>query len=358
MKPNHIMASSFPAPRLGGRLLRRPIPIGTHRCELTQRRPTRVSKAGRGGTEGGHCRRTLVRTTACGAMVPTMNRDNESWAWSAPVLEATWRLSRSARSGVHRTAGQGSCPGRRAPGLGGLHPEERCVATGCADLFQDVLLGLAERISVIDEVPVEEAWLRSVVGSQLADLRRQGRVRRGQPARPTRDDGPAGDVVAAIAAAIEDTAEREWLLALFRMIRSYPYRTGRTLVEWPVESWAAEKSLHIGGAPVTPRDVATDIRWMLDVAAATAGAAWVHKTILMPLAAVETHGEGLPETSCRVSVEEHTMLILVAGAFARHRRAGASVLRSWRSSVQLVGGDDSSRPPGWAVELLEVYAAA
>lgn len=295
---------------------------------------------------------------------PTSDASNvaSEQTWTA-ALDAVRRTSRAAREAVHRAAGRPGCPGRRSDGPAGQAghpPHDECVAVGCADLLQDVTLRVVERMGEGHAIPAP-AVLDQVARSQLAEQRRADRVRRGHPARPVRDDGPAGAVVAAIGELAPGPVEREWLVALFRMVRSYPYKPGRTLVGWPLESWAAERSAHLGGVAVTPGQVAADLRWLLDVAAEVAGAAWVHTQILVPLAAVESGEEDLPGASAGVSVEDRALLLIFASVYAAGRRAGRSEASAWAEARRTVGGGGSrgsrARPPGWAVELLTEYGA-
>ncbi|TDW66196.1 hypothetical protein EV653_6218 [Kribbella pratensis] len=131
-------------------------------------------------------------------------------------------------------------------------------------------------------------YARTIVSSQVSELERDGRVGRGLPAKPTRNDGIAARINAALDGVAVEEQERLWLRTLFRMMRGYVCRDDRHSAVWPVDVWAGEKSrvdggLRVIGAVSTRAELAADIRLILSTAEQVAGRRWVDNSILHPL---------------------------------------------------------------------------
>lgn len=274
--------------------------------------------------------------------------------WSDLVLSIVWRTSASLRNRQHRRHGRTRCFAGGPPGAEGRWHDEECARAGCLDTFHDLLVGVVRQLRAAETPSHSPAWLSAVARNELADQQRAARIRSGLPSRPERSEGPAGAVEDALTLSATTPHQQQWLLALFRMMRVYACRTDRTSARWPVESWTGEMSIRLGGVAVTPTDVAADIRRVLDVATCTASASWVRRSILLPMLAVRDEDLDLGGILSRHSVEEQTMVVLVASHFRVRRQAGVPAARAWREATALLGGA-VRRPQRWAVELLEAY---
>ncbi|AXH95460.1 sigma-70 family RNA polymerase sigma factor [Ornithinimicrobium avium] len=277
--------------------------------------------------------------------------------WSDSVMDAAWRVSASSRRGRHRGASQAGCPASSPPGVEGRRPLTECARTGCTDVFHDLAAGVVGRLRLA-RVETSPGWLVTVARNELVDQHRAARARRGLPARPTRSDGDVSTVEDALRALATGARERRWLLALFRMMRAHAARVDRLSSGWPIESWAGEKSGLLGGVSVHPADVTADVRRVLDVAAGSVGAAWVHRRLLLPLTTIRADGVDAETVLSGTSVEDLAVLALVARSFRSDRAAGRSVQQAWREALRSVGAPPGTTPQAWAVELLERWGAA
>lgn len=214
-----------------------------------------------------------------------------------PALpELVWWGTLTLRLRAHAARGGLGCPTRVVP-YGPADPTARqlhlrCRDDGCLGIVHAIYATSIERLRDHGGPTEMDAWrryARTVVSSQVAELERRARVSRGMPARPTRADGPAGRVNAALSAGLADPAEIEWALQLFRMMRGYACRDQRSRPGWPLDAWAAEKSRVDGriralGTRGVAQEIGEDIARILGVADQVAGAAWVDDNIRRPLA--------------------------------------------------------------------------
>lgn len=207
-----------------------------------------------------------------------------------PLLaEFVWFGTATLRRRAHVAVGQRACPTRAAPYTSAVATvHQLCRDSDCLGIVHDVyarVLGrleqLGESLAMVAERP---GYVRRMVGSQVADYEREARVRRGLPAKPTRNDGIAGRVNDAL----EECVEGEWLRILFRVMRGYACRDGRTSSAWPLDAWTGEKSAHDGGlrgvgTAAARAELLRDIQTVLRVAGRVAGKPWVNDAILHPL---------------------------------------------------------------------------
>lgn len=207
------------------------------------------------------------------------------------VAAQIWNLTRSSRNLLHGP--NALCPARIVPYgpndplARHVHPE--CAASGCLDHLHEVLLATITRLNGTDLSQVCDLprYITRVAGHEMIELKRRRRVAAGFPAKPSRTDGVPAKVIAAISAHL-DGVERDWALALFRILRSYPFVEGRTSSAWPLDGLTMEKSRLDGGVRVVGSgearaEIRRDIDMVLDTAVASAGRAWVFDSILSPL---------------------------------------------------------------------------
>lgn len=207
-----------------------------------------------------------------------------------PLLaEFVWFGTATLRRRAHVGAGRPTCPTRVAPyssAVATVH--QLCRDSDCLGIMHDiygrVLRRLEQRGESVELVSERPGYVRTIVGSQVAEYEREARVRRGLPAKPTRNDGPARRVNEAL----DECVEAGWLQTLFRMMRGYACRDGRASSAWPVDAWSNEKSSHDGvlrgiGTTTARTELLKDIRAVIETAGRVAGKAWVNDTILHPL---------------------------------------------------------------------------
>ncbi|WP_327635309.1 hypothetical protein OHB24_35675 [Kribbella sp. NBC_00482] len=207
-----------------------------------------------------------------------------------PLLaEFVWFGTATLRRRAHGAAGPNTCPTRIAPySSTAATVHQVCRDSDCLGIMHDIYARVLDRLEQLGQslamVAERPGYARRVVGSQVADFEREARVRRGLPAKPTRNDGIAGRVNDALA----EQDEAAWLRTLFRMMRGYACRDGRVSAAWPVDAWSGEKSAHDGvlrviGTSTAQAELMTNIRTVLEVAGRVAGEAWVNDSILQPL---------------------------------------------------------------------------
>jgi hypothetical protein len=200
------------------------------------------------------------------------------------IAEKAWRGSTTLRDRAHRAAGHWRCPTPVVPYVTGVLADPRCSDSECLGIFHRVYAEADNRRRErVDEQRLRSrgAYARRLVDSQVADLERAARVARGLPAKPTRDDGPARRINAAIDASAGDPITAQWRRALFRLARAYVCRLERTSAEWPLDMWAVEKSTvdavpRVIGSTAARHEIAGDLEAVLEAAARAAGAGFVH----------------------------------------------------------------------------------
>ncbi|MEV8375221.1 hypothetical protein AB0P21_20980 [Kribbella sp. NPDC056861] len=209
------------------------------------------------------------------------------------LAELVWYGTAKLRRRAHVLVGQAQCPTRGVPysGTGG-NVHQLCRDVGCLGIMHEVYARAIQRLGDRREAmsPIKDrlGYARTIVSSQVADYERDGRVRRGLPAKPTRNDGIAARINGALDERAADDRERHWLRMLFRMMRGYACRDDRRSAVWPVDVWAGEKStvdgvLRVVGATTTRAELSADIHLVLVTAEQVAGRRWVDDFIRHPL---------------------------------------------------------------------------
>lgn len=207
------------------------------------------------------------------------------------VAAQIWTLTHETRNAMHGP--HSLCPSRIVP-YGPNDPDARrlhpaCSAAGCLDHVHEVLALTITRMHHADLSDVRDLprYINRVVHHEVVELKRRDRVAVGFPAKPSRSDGVPGKVIAAIAARYPGV-QGEWLITLFRIMRSYPFTEGRAAVAWPIDGFTAEKCRVDGGVRAmgsseSRAEIRHDITLVLQIATEIAGRPWVYETILSPL---------------------------------------------------------------------------
>lgn len=215
------------------------------------------------------------------------------------VAAQVWTMTRATRNRLHGHLAH--CPATANPYLAAtsgqvLPVDPRCESAGCLDHVHDVVAATMFKLRAANPTSVDDwpGYVATVVRHELIDMRRRHRVSLGFPAKPARDDGVPGRVVARLRQEPHEV-RRTWLLTLFRIMRSYPFVEGRDNASWPLDGLTLEKSSIDGVA----RDVSSgaarceirqDIAWVLRVARETVGYQWVYDSIILPLRCYRTCG--------------------------------------------------------------------
>jgi hypothetical protein len=209
------------------------------------------------------------------------------------LAELVWYGTARLRRRAHVAVGHAHCPTRGVPyaeNEGRVH--QLCRDDGCLGIMHEVYVRAIQRLGDRRESmsPVKDrlGYARTIVSSQVADYERDGRVRRGLPAKPTRNDGIAARINVALDAKGVDEHQRHWFRMLFRMMRGYACRDDRRSAVWPVDAWAGEKSavdggLRVIGAAATRAELSADIGLVLATAEQVAGRRWADDAIRHPL---------------------------------------------------------------------------
>lgn len=225
------------------------------------------------------------------------------------AAHAAWMATREERAdryhrGLH-------CPTRTAP-YGTFDPygqaiPELCAAAGCLDLLHDLIARVLTKLDApaarIDNLA---AFSCSVARRELVEVKRAERARAGLPARPSRTDGVAGRVDAVLRQTGDGTAE--WLVALFRIMRTYPYRPLHVPGRWPVDGLTRERELLLPHETSSPIVVRTEIARVLRIAKDVAGHDWVYTNLTLPLQAHGAQSE-LPDMLPATNPDAETMIL-------------------------------------------------
>ncbi|TDD60680.1 hypothetical protein E1263_10415 [Kribbella antibiotica] len=243
-----------------------------------------------------------------------------------PLLaEFVWFGTATLRRRAHVAAGQPACPTRDAPyssTIAMVH--QLCRDSDCLGIMHDVYARVLRRLEKLGKslemIAERPGYVRRIVESQVADCEREARVRRGLPAKPTRNDGAAGRVNEAL----DECTEAGWLKTLFRMMRGYACRDGRASSAWPVDAWCNEKSSHDGvlrgiGTTTARAELMSDIQAVIQTAGRVAGKPWVNDQILHPL---QTCLVPLDDAYDRASSQQaqHADVVAVSDLRQRFRR--------------------------------------
>jgi hypothetical protein len=212
------------------------------------------------------------------------------------LAELIWQQTSRLRRSAHWAAGHSRCWNRQAP-YGPADPDGTrvrgdCLLAGCLDIVHDIYSAVEPRLTRPPglrryEIRHHLRYANTVIGREVSDYERRRRVAAGLPAKPTRTDGAASAILAALASAATEQAPVAWLHALLRMMRAYvchPYRT----YGWPLDNWSAEKSLVDGversaGSAQARQEISGDIALVLRIAGEVAGRRWVHGNLVEPL---------------------------------------------------------------------------
>lgn len=253
-----------------------------------------------------------------------------SWRSEPTVLQhvahAVWKETRSERS--HRYHRGLYCPTRVAPYSTddpyGRAIHEFCAASGCVDLLHDVIARVLTKLDASTKPVVNvAAFCYRVARRELVEVKRAERTKAGFSARPSRSDGVAGRVDAALQDTGNGTAD--WLVALFRILRAYPYSPTHIPGRWPVEGLMQERETRLPCEASSPEIVRAEIAHVLRVATTVAGYQWVYDNLTFPLHAHGADSE-LPET-LSAPLEDRETTILSARlkeSYQRLRLAGLS----------------------------------
>ncbi|MFC5262304.1 hypothetical protein ACFPJ1_09285 [Kribbella qitaiheensis] len=229
------------------------------------------------------------------------------------LAELVWFGTATLRHRAHAVVGQAHCPTRGVPYAetgGKVH--QFCLDVGCLGIMHEIYARSIQRLSDRREAaaPVLDllGYARRIVSSQVSEYERHGRVRRGLPAKPTRNDGVAARINSALDGQAADDHGRIWLRTLFRMMRGYACRDNRASAVWPLDVWSTEKSTVDGvlrsiGASSTRAELSKDIQLVLATAEKVAGRRWMDDAILHPL-----------QTFVTPLTEDHQRLLAAAQA--------------------------------------------
>jgi hypothetical protein len=286
------------------------------------------------------------------------------------LAELIWQRTSSLRWSAHRAAGQARCWNRQAP-YGSADPDGTrvrgdCLLVGCLDIVHDIYSAVEPRLTPApkrernaDDIRNHLSYANTVIGREVSDYERRRRVAVGLPAKPTRTDGAAAAILAALTELAADETAGSWLHALFRMMRSYvclPHRPQG----WPLERWAAEKTIVDGiersaNGDAARREISADITLVLRVSAEAAGARWLHDNILDPLLA----GGYVGQVDDRLSVvsagglDEELIWRLFRDCYVDALARGASRRQALTRSCRRVLGEDTPKLTPRLRELLD-----
>lgn len=255
--------------------------------------------------------------------------------------EAAWRASREERNArFHRGT---NCPTRAVPyGPGdpfARRVHDQCAASGCLDLHHDLIARVLTKLDALDRDVLDlDAYTFRIASRELIDLKRAERSGSGFPAKPGRSDGVAGRVIAHLD---DHPTHSAWLVALFRILRSYPFSPHHVPGRWPVDGLVDERVKLLPHEPGAPAVVRREIAYVLAAARAVAGHDWVYTNITLPLHA---NGACAELTEFRAGAEtgpDAEAAILSARlrtAYQLHRASGLDPASSFaRASLEVTG---------------------
>ena len=270
----------------------------------------------------------------------TMLHDDESLL--RIVAEAAWNASRDERGA--RCHQRGTCPTRVVPygpaDPNGQKANEVCQLAGCLDLLHDLIVRVQQKLKAGSGLAAADdpsAYAFRVARNELVELGRSERAALGFPAKPSRSDGVVAHVNAALGAVGGPRAD--WLVALFRIMRCYPFSPQHIPGRWPLDGLVLERERHLPDEVSTQLIVRSEIARVLGVATEVAGQAWVYTTVTLPLNANDNRQElrdDHPDPACH-NIDE-VMGSLLRGAYQAHRMRGLSRDEAFtRASVEVTG---------------------
>jgi hypothetical protein len=226
-----------------------------------------------------------------------------------------------------------------------------CVDAGCLDLVHDVLIRVQPKLrarSAAAGAPDHPArYANTTITSAVADVRRSRRVELGLPAKPTRRDGVAARVEAALTPGV---GGHPWPVTLFRLVRAYACTPGPAGRSWPLDAWAEAKSAADGiartiGHPGTRDELARDVARLISVIDAVAGPAWRIRTITHPLVAgstttswEEVSADDHLDNADAFDVPERAILHLFHHRYGEERATGATWQEAFRRVAHEIYG--------------------
>ena len=275
------------------------------------------------------------------------------------VAEAAWNASRDERGA--RCHQRGTCPTRVAPyghaDPNGQKAHEVCQLAGCLDLLHDLIVRVQQKLASgpgLAAVDDPAAYVFRVARNELVELGRSERAALGFPAKPSRTDGVVAHVNAALAAG--GGARAEWLVALFRIMRCYPFSPQHIPGRWPLDGLVLERERHLPDEVSTQVIVRSEIQRVLGVASEVAGQAWVYNAITLPLHANGNRQElrdDHPDPACN-DIDE-VMGSLLRGAYQAHRARGLSRDEAFtRASVEVTGRRAPCQTPALRTALADL----
>ncbi|RRD49381.1 hypothetical protein [Arachnia propionica] len=246
------------------------------------------------------------------------------------IAEIVWHTTAAWRA---TTCHDGTyCPTKRAPyghgDPGAVMMAEECRRKGCLDLVHELLMHVETSLTKesvqrnLEGVAKVGGYIRTMVTTHMSDMRRKERVKRGFPAKTNRDDGAPGRVNAVLRTT--EGERGEWLVQIFRILRSWPFGANHVAGHWPV-SGLTQEYLKNHKDPIDEAQVLADIRKVLQVAKEVLGATWVHDHLTLP-----SHSNGpaeaLSDTSALAEppTTDHALATMLVSAYDRLQRKGAS----------------------------------
>lgn len=270
-----------------------------------------------------------------------------SWEQLAPLV---WQATATIRHELHLRMRGTRCPTKVAPYSGrqlrSVTARDECEAVGCLDVFHDVLVtayAKLRELATAGDVPPPRDPVRyayRTITRLLTDGQREHRVRLGFDARPGREDGPAAKVITALWALDPDRAA--WLVTLLRLMQCYAHKPGRASGSWPLLGWAVEKSTLDRrlrpDSEATRHEIRADVAYVLRVATATLGTAWVRDHIQQPL--VVSQAATTVDTELPAAAEDVDSALLAGWLKTRYavaRHEGMSRADALRAAAAAVG---------------------
>ncbi len=275
-----------------------------------------------------------------------LDRDNELTP-EQRMAEAAWLATRDdRRARVHRN---GFCLTKVAP-YGGDDPlasrvHDVCRDSGCLDLLHELLARMLAKLGPdgsATAISDTGAYYYRVATRELVEIKRGERTALGFPAKPTRLDGAAGRVDAALRAG--DETSGEWLGSLLRIMLAYPYSPHHVAGRWPVDGLATERAHHYPHEADQPDAVRHDIATVLACATDVAGRQWVYDNLTLPLNS-SGPSTAIPETMAVEPRDETHALTgrLLAQAYRKHRAKGLAKRDAFTAAVLEVTGLEAPR---------------
>jgi hypothetical protein len=287
---------------------------------------------------------------------------DDSVSFRVPTLkqlaELVWQLSAELRREAHRNDRSTGCRTRFAPygesDPNGTMISQACRDLGCLDLVHELLLIVGHRLEARSAQPDVERpadplrYANTTVQRAVADLRRSRRVAQGLPAKPSRSDGTAAHVESELRARSPHGGQVEWFVQLFRLVRSYPCRPGAAGRRWPLDAWTAEKTktdrvARAVGSSTARAELAADVRFVLEVTDAVAGASWRYRNITEPLIrggdTAQPLGEMIDDHPLTAPLEKAAMVRLFEQCYRRLRSRGVSQMDAFRDAAQRIYGE-------------------